>query len=102
MNSRRILEPRANGGGTPVGLCLGNVVFRGWNHIRSRQNRAGFHLDSKFAGARRRWHSPGIGGPVRCSNETEKHPRLAAARVIYGVAPAMGHNQVGLDFGFFI
>lgn len=44
------------------------------------------------------------GGPVRCSSGAEEPPRPAAARVIYGVAPAMGHNQVGLglDFGFFI
>ncbi|KAF8018988.1 hypothetical protein BT93_H3769 [Corymbia citriodora subsp. variegata] len=75
----------------------GNAVLRGWNLARGLQNRAGFRLGSESRGARRRCCSLGFGGPVRCSSETEKNPQLAAARVIYGVAPAMGHNQVRSD-----
>ncbi|KAK3419266.1 hypothetical protein EUGRSUZ_J01293 [Eucalyptus grandis] len=71
----------------------GNAALRGWNRARGLRSGAGFRLGAGLGGPQGRRRSPGTGGPVRCSSEAETRPRLAAARVVYGVAPAMGHNQ---------
>lgn len=91
---------------------LGNALFLVRKHLCKWKNHSRFDLDEKFVRDRilnkswrgRRCFSEKAETPISCSNGTGEDPfipvnkKLSDARVIYAVAPAMGHNKVPLSW----
>ena len=91
-------------------FVLGNVLFFVRHHLYKWKSHIRIDMDGKFAGGQfspkklrggRRCFSRSIGGAsISCSNSMGKDPyvpsneKITNARLIYAVAPAMGHNQV--------
>ena len=87
---------------------VGNMFFLVQNHIHKWKNHPRFgsyaKLDSRcileHIRSRRRYSSNTYGASISCSTGAAKDfylpsdTQLADAKVIYSVAPAMGHNQV--------
>ncbi|XP_050257242.1 histone deacetylase 14, chloroplastic-like isoform X1 [Quercus robur] len=87
----------------------GNVLFFVRHHLYKWKSHIRIDMDGKFAGGQfspkklrggRRCFSRSIGGAsISCSNSMGKDPyvpsneKITNARLIYAVAPAMGHNQ---------
>lgn len=86
---------------------LGNALFLVRKHLCKWKSHSRFDLDAKFVRGRilnkswrgRRCFSEKAETPISCSNGTGEDPfipvnkKLSDARVIYAVAPAMGHNK---------
>nr|XP_017178843.1 histone deacetylase 14 isoform X3 [Malus domestica] len=85
----------------------GNALFLVRKHLCKWKSHSRFDLDAKFvrdrilnkSWRRRRCFSEKAETPISCSNGTGEDPfipvnkKLSDARVIYAVAPAMGHNK---------
>ncbi|KAL7255231.1 hypothetical protein ACSBR1_009402 [Camellia fascicularis] len=85
----------------------GNLFFLAQNHIRKWKNHPRFGSDAKIMGhgcilkhmRPRRYSSKNFGASISCSTGVKEDSfvppptQLADAKVIYSVAPAMGHNQ---------
>lgn len=90
-------------------LVLGNALFLARQHLCKWKNHSRFDLEAKFVRNRilnkslrsgRRCLSEKTEASISCSTGTGVDPlipvnkKLSDARIIYAVAPAMGHNQV--------
>lgn len=85
-------------------LFLGNLFSLMSHHVCKWKSHNQFNLDTKLLGHRHLWKHSTVqrktliknkGGFI-CSYTAEKdlNLQLSNARVIYSVAPALGHNQV--------
>ena len=91
-------------------VVVGNVIFFVRHHLYKWKSHIRIDVDGKFVGGQfspkklrrgRRCFSRSIGGAsISCSNSMGKdlyvpsNEKITNARLIYAVAPAMGHNQV--------
>lgn len=91
-------------------LVLGNV-FLVWRRLHKWKTHDRIDMDGKFFGDQfflknltrgKRCFSRSTGASISCSNSIGKDPYIPTnenvtnAKLIYAVAPAMGHNQVYL------